>query len=119
MAENTSSAMESLRPADVVTHPDPNVEVAREKCLLEEGRELQGGWSFIERLYGLPFWSIGGVNGRQVGTSHSSIAMSLISSSEASGMQAMLAFLSFPIDLFGVAVVFIALMAGMLAAAPE
>jgi hypothetical protein len=55
MAENTSSAMESPRPADVVTHPDPNVEVVREKCLLEQGRELQGGWSFIERLYGLPF----------------------------------------------------------------
>jgi hypothetical protein len=34
-------------------------------------------------------------------------------------MQPMLAFFSFPVDLFGVAVVFIALMAGMLAAAPE
>jgi hypothetical protein len=29
--------------------------VAREQCLLEEGRELQDGWSFIERLCAFPF----------------------------------------------------------------
>jgi hypothetical protein len=56
MPENYSRAMKPPRPADVVTHPDTKSEfVAREKCLLEEGRELQDGWSFIERLYGFPF----------------------------------------------------------------
>jgi hypothetical protein len=53
MAELSSSAMEPPRSADVVKYPDTFV--AREKCLLEEGRELQDGWSFIERLYAFPF----------------------------------------------------------------
>jgi hypothetical protein len=48
------------------------------------------------------------------------MSVNLISGSEPLvGMQAMLALFSFPVDLFGAAVVFIALMAGMLAAAPE
>jgi hypothetical protein len=56
MFENYSRAIEAPRAADVAEHPDTKSElVAREKCLLEDGRELQGNWSFIERLYGLPF----------------------------------------------------------------
>src|SRR5262245_30022458 len=53
-------------------------------------------------------------------TEASSMSMNLISGSEPLvEKQAMLALFSFPVDLFGTAVVFIALMAGMLAAAPE
>jgi hypothetical protein len=56
MPENHSRVMEPPRAADVREHPETRSEfVAREKCLLEEGRELQDGWSFIERLYGFPF----------------------------------------------------------------
>jgi hypothetical protein len=56
MFENYSRAIGAPRAADVAEHPDTKSElVAREKCLLEDGRELQGNWSFIERLYGLPF----------------------------------------------------------------
>jgi hypothetical protein len=55
MPENHSRAIEAPRAADVAEHPDTKEFVAREKCLLEDGRELQGNWSFIERLYQLPF----------------------------------------------------------------
>jgi len=56
MFESYSRAIEAPRAADVAEHPDTKSEiVAREKYLLEDGRELQGNWSFIERLYGLPF----------------------------------------------------------------
>jgi hypothetical protein len=101
MPENYSRVMEPPRAADVREHPETRSEfVAREKCLLEEGRELQDGWSFIERLYGFPFWQPDWPR-----------FWTVVSAS-------MLA-LSFPVDLFGVAVVFTAVMAGMLAAAAE
>jgi len=56
MPENHSCAMGAPRAADVGDHTETKSEfAAREKCLLEEARELQDGWSFIERLYGFPF----------------------------------------------------------------
>jgi hypothetical protein len=56
MAENPSSAMEPPRAADVMTQTDTKSEfVARENCLLEQGLTLRSSWSFVERLYALPF----------------------------------------------------------------
>jgi hypothetical protein len=56
MPDNYSHAIEAPRAVDVRQHPDTKSEfVARENGLLEEGRELQDGWSFVERLYALPF----------------------------------------------------------------
>jgi hypothetical protein len=54
--ENYSRTIEPPRAADVRDHLDTKSEfVAREQCLLDECRELQGGWSFIERLCAFPF----------------------------------------------------------------
>jgi hypothetical protein len=56
MPENYSRATEHPRAAHVRQHPDTKSEfVARDTCLLEGGRELQDGWSFIERLHGFAF----------------------------------------------------------------
>jgi hypothetical protein len=97
MPENHSRAIEPPRAADGREHPGTKSKfVAREQCLLEEGRELQDGWSFIERLCAFPFWEF-------------------CTSVDAS----MLVLLSFSVELLGVAVAFITVMAGMLAAAPE
>lgn len=56
MPENHSPAIEPPRAADGREHPGTKSKfVAREQCLLEEGRELQDGWTFIERLCAFPF----------------------------------------------------------------
>jgi hypothetical protein len=48
MPENHSRAIEPPRAADGGSTKSKFV--AREQCLLEEGRELQDGWSFIEAM---------------------------------------------------------------------
>jgi hypothetical protein len=54
MPENYSRAIEPPRAAE--GHPGTKSKfVAGEQSLLEEGRELRDGWSFIERLCAFPF----------------------------------------------------------------
>jgi hypothetical protein len=56
MPESCSPAIEPPRPRDTVAHSDTKSEfVARETSWLEEGITLQSSWSFVERLYALPF----------------------------------------------------------------
>jgi hypothetical protein len=56
MPENHSRAIEPPRAADGREHAGTKSKfVACEQRLLEEGRELQDGWSFIERLCAFPF----------------------------------------------------------------
>jgi hypothetical protein len=57
MLQECSGSIEAQRTADAAVHPETKFEFVSPECLWSKARflTLESRWSFLERLYALPF----------------------------------------------------------------